>query len=142
MSLGSTATMRDFGSAFQSVEVKPVLNFPYAGSRGRYLVTVKRRPQDFVPTEGACSVAARMFCWLRASAASAMLERVALGRAQAERAHVEPEAGHRTAAGEDEEQEPLLAAGLLELRVLVPQALELAGIDYDCIVPICHGSPP
>src|ERR1700747_323105 len=78
MSLGSTATMRAFGSAFQSVEVKPVLNLPYAGSRGRYLVTVKRRPQDFVPTEGACSVAARMFCWLRASAASAMLERIAV----------------------------------------------------------------
>src|SRR5438094_857423 len=68
MSLGSTATMRDFGSAFQSVEVKPVLNLPYAGSRGRYMVTVNRRPHDFVPTEAAFSVAARMFAWLRASA--------------------------------------------------------------------------
>src|SRR5207249_8677125 len=77
MSFGSTAAMRAFGSAFQSVEVSPSLNFPYAGLRGRYLVTVKRRPQDFVPTDGAISVAARMLSWLRASAASAMLERIA-----------------------------------------------------------------
>src|SRR5438034_11446658 len=80
MSLGATATMRDFGSAFQSVEVKPVLNLPYAGSRGRYMVTVNRRPHDFVPTEGAFSVAARMFSWLRASAASTTLERIAVFR--------------------------------------------------------------
>src|SRR5207249_2272454 len=72
----------------------------------------------------------------------AELLRVALGRGEAERAQVEAEGGHRTAAGEDEEQEPLLAAGLQQLRELVPQALELAEIDDDCTVPICHGFSP
>src|SRR5438034_1316708 len=70
------------------------------------------------------------------------LLRVALGRGEAERAQVEAEGGHRTAAGEDEEQEPLLAAALQQLRELVPQALELAEIDDDCTVPICHGFSP
>ena len=72
--------MRDAGSAAMSVAVSPSSSRPYFGSRGRYLVTVKRRPQDFVPRAGACSVAVRMFSWLRASAASATLVCEALFR--------------------------------------------------------------
>src|SRR2546429_5564689 len=73
MSAGSTATMREAGSAVMSVAVSPSSSRPYFGSCGRYFVTVKRRPQDLVPSVGACSVAVRMFSWLLAIAASATL---------------------------------------------------------------------
>src|SRR5213080_3608381 len=76
ISFGSTATMRFFGSALVSVAVRPSSNLPYAALRGVYFVTVKRRPHDLVPTDGACSVASRIFSWLRASAESTPLERV------------------------------------------------------------------
>src|SRR5207237_9243528 len=73
---GSTATTRFFGSAWVRVAVRPSSNSPYPALRGLYFVTVKRRPQDLVPTEGACSVARRIFSWLRASAESTPLDRV------------------------------------------------------------------
>src|SRR5213080_1053919 len=76
ISCGSTATIRFFGSALVRVAVSPSSNLPYAALRGVYFVTVKRRPQDLVPTEGACSVARRIFSWLRASAESTPLDRV------------------------------------------------------------------
>ena len=72
--------MREAGSAGMSVAVSPSSSRPYFGSRGRYLVTMKRRPHDLVPIVGACSVAVRMFSWLRASAASATPERAAFLR--------------------------------------------------------------
>src|SRR5579871_31926 len=74
--------MRAAGSALVSVAVIPWLKRPYFGLRGKYLVTVKRRPHDLVPTDGACSVAARMSAWLRASAVSAMVARSASVRAR------------------------------------------------------------
>src|SRR5438876_1194070 len=76
ISFGSTATMRFFGSALVSVAVRPSSNLPYAALRGVYFVTVKRRPHDLVPTDGARSVASRIFSWLPASAESTPLERV------------------------------------------------------------------